>query len=244
MVFEPTKYIFVLFANNNDIQYETTTIQSLYLNLMPFDLIPGANQEIQLPQGTVKNRIKYYAVDNSFSVNFRADRIDIEYNSIPGQQVLSCVEFCKKTKKIVQAIEITHPRKSHRLAFVSTFRNNQLNDSAKDEIYNKVFGNLSEISDVSPIEWNHRTCRRYKRLVDNQSEMFNNIFNVSRVFGVNPATRQQTNFFELGIDINTSPENIGVRFSKNHYNSFLSDISEWNTELLDKLTDVLNNGRI
>ncbi|WP_379089943.1 hypothetical protein [Pedobacter sp. UC225_65] len=201
--------------------------------------IPGSNQEIELPQGLVKNRLKFYAIDNSFSINFRADRIDIECINVLGKPVMSCEDFCEKAKSIVAAIEQTHVRKANRLAFVTTYRNFQLSEPEKDQVYSKIFSKLTEISEVPPIEWNHRTCRRYSRTFNSKTEIFNNVYNLGRVFGVNTKNRQAHNFFELGLDINTNPENIGVRFSTPDFNGFLSEVSAWNQELLNNVNGIL-----
>ncbi len=242
MLFEPRKYLAAFFCNNGDVPYEPHTIQSIYLNLLKFGLIPGSNQEYELPQGIVKNRLKYYAIDNSISLTFRSDRIDIECNYVNGKQMLSCEAFTALAQELLSAVEITHPRKSNRMAFVSSFRNEKLSSEEKDNVYNNVFGKLSDISDVPPIEWNHRTCRRYSRQVNGKSEVFNNIFNVARVQGNDIRNRAKIDVFELNLDINTNPENIGLRFSTNDYMSFLSEINDWNAKLLSDVEKKIDNG--
>lgn len=242
MLFEPRKYLAAFFCNNIDIPYEPHTIQTIYLNLLKFELIPGSNQEYELPQGIVKHRLKYYSVDNSLSLAFRSDRIDIECNYVVGKPMPSWEDFCLLAQDLMSAVEKTHPRKSNRMAFVSTLRNEQLPDEEKNKIYNDIFGKLTEISDVSPIEWNHRTCRRYPRVVNGKAEVFNNIFNLSRVQAHDARTRNKFDFFELSLDINTNPENIGVRFSTNDYNSFLSAVSAWNEKLLSDVESILQHG--
>lgn len=242
MLFEPRKYLVALFCNNSDVPYEPHTIQSIYANLLKFELIPGSNQEYELPKGIVINRLKYYAIDNSISLTFRSDRIDIECNYVHGKAMQSCESFTALAQELLAAVEITHPRKSSRMAFVSSFKNEKLNNEEKNLIYNNIFGKLSEISDVPPIEWNHRTCRRYSRGVNGKSEVFNNIFNFARVQGTDMRTRMKVDFFELNLDINTNPENIGVRFSTNDYKAFLSEINEWNAKLLSDVEKTLDNG--
>lgn len=239
MVFEPNKYVFVIFSNNNDIPYEPVTIQKLYLNLLQFEVIPGSTTEFTLPEGTKKAWLKFYSIDNSFAINFRQDRIDIECQNVPGKQCLSYVDFCEKAKNILIAIEKTHPRKANRLAFVTTLRNTQLTESEMDSVYKSAFGKLTDISDVPPMEWNHRTCRRYPRLINNKKEIFNNIYNISRANGLTQ-NNVKLNYFELAIDINTNPENIGVRFSIEDYKDFLANIGPWNEELTNNVFKILN----
>ncbi|RKR83760.1 hypothetical protein BDD43_3974 [Mucilaginibacter gracilis] len=241
--FLPVKFTASIYTNNQEITPEPNLMRALYQDLAKFEVIPGAYNELDTKTSNiVTNRLRFYKLDNSLTINFGINRIDIQANYNATGVFNSIQAFCDQVIDILEIINKKYEKKSNRLGIVINLTSQNLDAKALTNDF-KPFYHTTELFENSvPTDWNNRANYRYIRDFGSKKELCNNVYIFSygaAEISINGIIVRQ-NAVNLQLDINTIPEAQNIRFSAVDYTNFYNNSSKWLNDFYQSLESRFN----
>jgi hypothetical protein len=242
MLFEAVKYQALIFGDYQDIKPEPTTIQKLFNDLIKFNLVPGTtNNEFDISRGQMISSLKFSTIDNQLIISFKNNFIQVEMYKINTKPLPTLEDFSNLVKQIFSEIEKIYPRLSNRMSFLTNYINENLSNTNKDSLYERIFSDTASLIPTLPYEWTHRVISRFERMINKSREMLNHVVTLNRGYtNFNPnvinivQNTGKLNRIEITLDINSIPENRGLRFSNADFTFFLTEVVKWNNEIFEQ----------
>jgi len=180
--------------------------------------------------------------EKNWQIEFNPDRISFTRQRTPDGKICTPEVFINETieycSKVLSVLDV----KGTRLTFITKGILEQMDSDALKTIYGKLFKALPFYSDNSPTEWSSRNVSQYNSTgMSNPQETLNVISSINQVIvSQNEAVEaQEDHRIEISFDINTHHMNKSERFSVEHVNLFLNEVSELRERLLKEIKDSL-----
>lgn len=227
MLNTPLKYQFSIFGMFDDITPNTDNLQYFITSFSKYELLPTSFKEAQLSLNNIteifssanaKDRIKMKSSNDLWDLTFKSNRIDIIKNNIDfdGNSIGNCDQFINDVLDIVKIIDAKFQRKYNRLAFVTRYLGDKVEEGILDLVYNKVFHSIDFFKENNPYEWNNKISTTIVRKINDKNETINSLVEFKRALGelIKPDSteKEKTDRVELQIDLNTSHLNAEYRF--------------------------------
>ena len=240
--FIPVKFQAVIYANNQEITPEPNLIKGLYNEFEKYQVIPAPFNEMNIQTGAIiQNRLKFYKLDNSFSISFNLDKIDIQANVLIGNNINTLEIFTEQVNDILHIVNNFFAKKAYRIAIVVNYKVDSALRIDDNKIFEKTYYKIDTFPDIKPTEWLNRANYRFNREINKKSEMTNNIYTFSHGSGqlINGNIMVRSNDINLQLDINTIPELKTVRFSIEDFKSFYDQTPTWISDFMNSLNQKL-----
>lgn len=213
-------YQMSLFGTFTNVQPNIDLTMKIFESLKDEGFIPGTAQVNTL--NPIENkmisetRLQMLSTDKAWSVVFLAERIDINYSFVGGDNGINSLdEVSEKTTRICEkAFAPIAATTGTRLAVNGQFLLKKMNENKKKTFISR-FITAPKVYEGKPLtEWNVR----YNSLTsidtgENSSENSNYIINIGDIIGIDSQTGVTELRTAVGIDINTSPNNLESRYT-------------------------------
>lgn len=237
------KYQASIFLDAQSINASPDNIGKMLLKFTDKGFVPNIFQEITPVNPKPQNRFRMQSPNGEWVTSIGSTRIDIEQNptNLKGTNLKEAVEFGQEATDIIGRILDTFPKKSNRLAFVSSFMLKEMTQEELNSYYERLFNSPDLYKQNQPFEWNWRTASRLTKQINNKEETFNFITSINRVTGEinNPELISEFDRVEISFDINSVPMNNEHRFGMADIGDFLHSSPKWHDELLGSVLNFL-----
>ncbi|MFY7665981.1 hypothetical protein [Flavobacterium sp.] len=238
------RFQLALFGNYEDISPKPDTLKYLIDAFADRELIPTTVQELDLvnPLNPI-NRLSLKSTDEVWSIDFGADRIDIQKNNkdIGVVTMGDFKEFLEEAKIIVELIDKRFPKKHNRLAVVSRYLLKKMTSKEMSELFYKNVNTIEIFKVNEPIEWNNRVVTRVKKKISENEEIINIVADFNRIKGnlfIN-SNNEIIDRAELRFDINTYQGTTDFRFEFKDLISFVDQAASIEDKLQQDYINLL-----
>jgi hypothetical protein len=222
------RFQLAMFGSYEDISPKPDTLKYLIDAFADKELIPTTVQQLDLVNSLSPiNRLSLKSTDEVWSIDFGANRIDIQKNNkdVGIVNMGDFKQFLEEAKKIVEIIDKKFPKKHHRLAIVSRYLLKQMSKGEISEIFYKNVNTIDTFKENEPIEWNNRVVTRLQQKISENEEIINIIAELNRIKGnlkIN-SKNEDIDRVELRFDINTYQGTTDFRFELKDVSSFIDE---------------------
>lgn len=231
------KYQAAIFIDAKEIVPNPKTITTLINKFEDYQLIPNTIQE--LSNEGPHARLSFRSQDGEWEIRFGRNKVDIEKNptDLKGTNLGSLNNFGAEVKNISKLIFDVIGKKSNRLALISTYLLDEMDNDRLNQIFNSIFNAPKFYQKNIPIEWNSRMVTRVKRDFDGISEIFNFIYQLNRIQGnmQRKGTYIDIDRIQLKLDINTYQKNTDPRFNSKDTQAFFGNASTWEEDFKNEM---------
>ena len=187
------------------------------------------SQQIEIPSNRIStiSNLAFTTQDQKFSIALMNERIDISYNKVVSTDI-SIADFYSMAEKALNAIMSNAKLMSNRLAvniqmLVELQAIDQLN-----VLGNSLIKSADYYGDKSLCEWSTRVNSRSSICIDGTDEDINTITDISTAQSV----QGQKPGLLYHIDINTIPQNTGLRFTSSALKPFIDGVIPIATQII------------
>jgi len=230
------RFQLAMFGSYEDIAPKPDILKYLIDAFADKELIPTTVQELDLvnPLSPI-NRLSLKSADEVWSIDFGANRIDIQKNNkdVGVVNMGEFKQFLDEAKQIVKIIDKRFPKKHHRLAIVSRYLLKQMSKKVISEIFYKNVNTIDLFKQNEPIEWNNRVVTRVQQKILESEEIINIISELNRIKGnlkIN-SKNEVIDRVELRFDINTYQGITDYRFELKDLAAFIDEANKIETKL-------------
>lgn len=239
------RFQLAVFGSYEDISPKPDTLKYLIDAFADKELIPTTVQELDLanPLNPI-NRLSLKSTDEVWSVDFGANRIDIQKNNkdVGIVNMGELKQFLEEAKHIVEVIEKKFPKKHNRLAIVTRYLMKAMTKEEISNIFHKNVNTIDIFKQSEPIEWNNRVVTRIQKKLSDKEEIINVIAELNRIKGnlkIN-SKNEEVDRVELRIDINTYQGITDYRFEFADIVSFVEEANKLENKIKTDYIDLLS----
>jgi|SRR5690554_1244753 len=239
------RFQLAMFGSYEDIAPKPDTLKYLIDAFADKELIPTTVQELDLanPLSPV-NRLSLKSADEVWSIDFGANRIDIQKNNkdVGVVKMGDFKQFLEEAKKIVEIIDKKFPKKHNRLAIVSRYLLKQMSKEEISDLFYKNVNTIDIFKQSEPIEWNNRVVTRVQQKISENEEIINVIAELNRIKGnlIINSKNEVIDRVELRFDINTYQGTTDFRFELKDLFLFVDEAYNIESKLLKDYIKLLN----
>jgi len=230
------KFQLAVLGSYEDIAPKPDTLKYFIDAFADKELIPTTVQELDLANPlNLINRLSLKSADEVWSVDFGANRIDIQKNNkdVGVVNMGDLKQFLEEAKNIVEIIEKKFPKKHNRLAIVTRYLMKQMTKDEISKIFYKNVNTIDLFKQNEPIEWNNRVVTRIKQKISDNEEIINVIAELNRIKGnlkIN-SKNEAIDRVELQLDINTYQGTTDYRFEFKDIVAFIDEVNKIENKL-------------
>jgi len=239
------RFQLAMFGSYEDIAPKPDTLKYLIDAFAYKELIPTTVQELDLanPLSPI-NRLSLKSADEVWSIDFGANRIDIQKNNkdVGVVKMGDFKQFLEEAKKIVEIIDNRFPKKHNRLAIVSRYLLKQMTKEEISDLFYKNVNTIDIFKQSEPIEWNNRVVARIQQKISENEEIINVIAELNRIKGnlIINSKNEIIDRVELRFDINTYQGTTDFRFELKDLFSFVDEAYNIESKLQKDYIKLLN----
>ncbi len=234
-----------LFADAKDITPVPDTMTQLITAFSDKALIPNTFQEIGSGSPVPQSRLGLSSPNGEWRILFATGKIDLTKNPTDprGTNLGELPAFCADAVEFFGRILTIFPKRSRRIALVTSFLLKEMTDEHLSAVYSKLFSPPSFFVTNPPFEWNWRTASTVPSGFMEPPQDLNVLLSVNRQRGDfnTDLGRQPFERLSLTIDINTSPGNADYRFLLPEIEAFYQTNLTLHDSLLAEVLDYVRD---
>lgn len=239
------RFQLAMFGSYEDIAPKPDTLKYFIDAFAHKELIPTTVQEFDLVNSLSPiNRLSLKSADEVWSIDFSANRIDIQKNNkdVGVVDMGELNQFLEETKQIVKIINKKFPKKHNRLAIVSRYLLKQMTKEEISEIFYKNVNTIEIFKQSEPIEWNNRVVTRIQQKISESEEVINVIAELNRIKGnlIINSKNEVIDRVELRFDINTYQGTTDYRFELKDLVAFVEESAKIENNLQNEYINLLS----
>lgn len=240
------QYQFAFFSTDSHWEANVDNISFLLGALGPLGWIPTAAQELEIGQPErpfrMRQQLKFASTDGEWNLAFEPHRILLKREEVDDDAEIGSVEeFGITVSKVFQSLISFRQCKGRRLGFVLKRILEDMMPERLAEVHERTIQPLPFYCDNAPTQWNCREVARLASSIGGLDEKLNVVTDISRVQGEIQTIEQSTPFdrIEIGLDVNTVPENRTARFGIDEIESFLKKVQDIRSRIFAEIEERL-----
>lgn len=173
-------------------------------------------------------------------INFEPQRYNIQFNSIPGKEILKIEECSEKIFRIITTLNRLVPYKATRLSVVTKSICKKMSLEEINHINENLFSLPKIFNENHPVEWNTRQVIRKEINIKDRVELINIVFDIGKIqiLSLQEGHGVPEDRIELGFDINTYQANLAQRFSPEYIIPFINETVRIQNEIEKEMKDL------
>lgn len=187
------------------------------------------SQQVEIPANriTIISNLGFVTQDQRFNITILDERIDINYNMVPNQEI-DMQTFYSLSAKAMEAIMSNLGLRAYRLAANAQLIINLSDLSQTEAVGKKIIKSAEYYNDKTLCEWSTRVNSQTHIDILGKTEEINVITDISTL---QSSPERQTSVL-YHIDINTLPQNPELRFNHEALNPFVEKIMPISAEVI------------
>lgn len=187
-------------------------------------------QQIEIPSNRIStiSNLAYTTQDQKFSIAIMNERIDVNYNRVVSTEI-AMNDYFDLAEKALNAIMGNSNLMSNRLAINIQMLSELQHIDQFNALGNALIKSANYYNDKSLFEWSTRVNSKSTIRIAEKEEGINTITNISTAQSI----QGQKPGLLYHIDINTLPQNEGMRFDKSSLRSFIDNVTPIATQIIN-----------
>jgi hypothetical protein len=243
----PLRYLASVFVDAASLRATPDATITLLERFKHLEVLPISVEEVGIP------RLAFSSSDRGITVVLLGGRFDVTLrplkasdDKLPAHNMGDFNSFCTMAAELLLQILDYTGRRAHRLAAVQEGLISRLTADGLSTVRQRLLTLPQEVPQEDVFEWDYRFAYRLQRTFGEYDET---TYNIATVLRRKMQLEEDAEHgpkelagIQVGLDLNTLPENTQARFSSDGISAFFASAPEWHNDLQRRLEALMEVG--